>query len=73
MRAYSKRVSAACHKQRAQVQEGCLVQRLREQIRNLFFGRHPVDGDHELQVELTAIAQPNFIVFGARCGAWVDS
>ena len=72
MRALSASALLA-HEQRPQVQEGCLVERFREQIGNLLFGWHPVDGDHELQVELTAVAHPNLIVFGARCGAWVDS
>ena len=60
----SERVGAAgiVHQQRTQVQERSLVQRFREQIGNLLFGWHPVDGDHELQVELTTVAHPNLIV-----------
>ena len=46
----SQRRLAARHEQRAQVQEGCLVQRLGENIGDLLLGGDPVDADHELQV-----------------------
>ena len=55
MHARSERVSAARHEQRPQVQERGLVKRLREQIRNLFFGGHPVDRDHQVEIEFTAV------------------
>ena len=44
------------HEQRAQVQERRLVERLGEQIGDLLLGRHPVDRDHQVQVELAHIA-----------------
>ena len=58
MRALSASVLLA-HEQRPQVQEGCLVERLREQIGNLLLSRDPVDVDDEVKVELAGVLHPD--------------
>ena len=71
-RTYSSASRLLDHEQRPQLQKRGLVKRLREQIRNLFFGGHPVDRDHQVEIEFTAVAQPNLIVFGPRGRTRVD-